>query len=206
MQKPYLIGISGGSASGKSHLLKMIRSNYTIDEVCIIAMDDYYKPKADQPLDHKGIQNYDTPESIDHNLFLDDLKLLKSGKTIQKEEYTFNNPNKTPAIKAMSPAPVIIVEGIFVLYFGKILKELDLKLFVDAKDYIRLKRRIYRDNIERGYALEDVLYRYEHHVAPAYEKYINPLKDIADFVIPNNTDFLKATEVLVSFIRTKTHD
>jgi uridine kinase len=206
MSKPYVIGISGGSASGKSHLLNQIRNSYTTEEVCIIAMDDYYKAKTDQPLDQKGIHNFDTPESIDHKLFLNDLRLLKDGVLVKKEEYTFNNPNKTPVIKTLIPAPAIIVEGIFILYFNEILGELDIKLFVDAKDYIRLKRRIHRDNIERGYNLEDVLYRYEYHVDPAYERYIKPLKNIADLIIPNNTDFSKASEMLISFIRTKIHD
>jgi len=206
MPSPYLIGVCGGSASGKSLLLNKIRDQYNHSEVCIMAMDDYYKPKKEQPLDHNGICNFDTPESIDFTLFLNDLRSLKSGLTVHKEEYTFNNPNKTAQIKTIIPAPVIIVEGIFVLYFNEILKELDLKLFVDAKDYIRLKRRINRDNIERGYDLSDVLYRYEHHVAPTYEKYIEPLKDVADIIIPNNGEFSKAFEILISFIGTKIHD
>lgn len=206
MTKPYLIGICGGSASGKSHLLNKIREKYTADRVCILAMDDYYKDKSEQALDQNGICNFDIPEAIDSNLFLKDLQRLKEGISVKKQEYTFNNPHKTAVIKTIIPAPVIVVEGLFVLYFSEILEELDLKLFVDAKDYIRLKRRINRDNIERGHDLSDVLYRYEHHVAPTYEKYIEPLKEIADIIIPNNTEYSKAFEILTSFIGTKIHD
>ena len=100
----------------------------------------------------------------------------------------------------------MVVEGIFVLYYQEIADVLDLKVFIEAKDYIKLKRRIIRDEKERGYDLEDVLYRYEYHVMPTYDKYIKPYKKDADLIIPNHTDFGEALEVLSSFIRTKVQD
>jgi uridine kinase len=96
-----------------------------------------------------------------------------------------------------------VVEGIFVLYYKDIADMLDLKVFIDAKDHIKLKRRIIRDEKERGYDLDDVLYRYEHHVMPTYDKYIKPYKSDADLIIPNHTDFKEALDVLSSFIRSK---
>lgn len=206
MAKPYLIGITGGSASGKTLILRNIRERFSSDEVCIISMDDYYQKKEFQPLDEKGISNFDTPESINKAWFTADLKKLLAGEGIQKETYTFNNPLLEPEILSIKPAPVIIAEGIFILYFREILELLDLKIFVDAKDYIRLKRRILRDQEERGYDLEDVLYRYENHVAPTFEKFIEPVKNDADLIIPNNSGFTKALELLELFIRNKIHD
>ncbi len=84
------------------------------------------------------------------------------------------------------PAPILVIEGLFVQYYPEIEKELDLKIFIEAKDYVKLSRRIRRDNEERGYDLDDVLYRYHHHVMPVYESLIKPLKDHADLIIPNN--------------------
>lgn len=103
----------------------------------------------------------------------------------------------------MESAPVIIVEGLFIQYFEEIEKELDLRLFIEAKDHVKLGRRIRRDQVERGYDLDDVLYRYQFHVMPVYESLIEPLKHNADVVIPNNSNFQQALDVLVGFIRYK---
>ena len=100
-------------------------------------------------------------------------------------------------------APIIIVEGLFVQYFEEIAKEIDLKIFIEAKDHVKLGRRIKRDQIERGYDLDDVLYRYQYHVMPIFENQIEPLKHHADLVIPNNRHFTKALEVLYSFLKSK---
>ena len=101
------------------------------------------------------------------------------------------------------PAPVIVVEGIFVLYYPELSDLLDLKIFIDAKDHIKLKRRIIRDKVERGYDLDDVLYRYEMHVMPTYEKYIKPFKNDADLIIPNNLNFDKGLEVIRTYLKAK---
>jgi uridine kinase len=98
----------------------------------------------------------------------------------------------------------VVVEGIFVLYYPELADLLDLKVFIDAKEYIKLKRRIVRDKVERGYDLDDVLYRYEMHVMPTYEKYIEPFKNDADLIIPNNRNFDHALDVIRSYLRMKT--
>jgi len=102
-----------------------------------------------------------------------------------------------------APAPVVVVEGIFVLYYPELAELLDLKVFIDAKDYIKLKRRIVRDKVERGYDLDDVLYRYENHVMPTYEKYIEPFKHEADIIVPNNSSFDKGLDVVKSYLKLK---
>lgn len=203
MTKPFTIGITGGSGSGKTFFLKNLESRFTDSELCLISQDHYYHPRDMQQHDERGIKNFDLPESIDHKQFQLDIQTLKRGEILKKKEYTFNNPNVTPKILEFKPAPVIIVEGLFVQYFPDLERELDLKIFIEAKDHVKLSRRIKRDNEERGYDLEDVLYRYENHVMPVYETLIKPLKHRADIVIPNNSNFNRALDFLTLAIKAK---
>lgn len=206
MKTPYIIGITGGSGSGKTRFLNSLLDQFTSEQVCLVSQDNYYKERHNQPIDEKGIKNFDLPDSIDFEEYKNDILALKEGRSVSRLEYTFNNPNSTPKQIELNPAPVMVVEGIFVLYYQEIADVLDLKVFIEAKDYIKLKRRIIRDDKERGYDLDDVLYRYEHHVMPTYDKYIKPYKMDADMIIPNHSDFREALEVLSSFIRAKIHD
>jgi uridine kinase len=122
---------------------------------------------------------------------------------VEKEQYVFNNPNADPKILIFKPAPVILVEGLFVFYFDAIRDLLDLKVFIDAEDVIKLKRRIIRDSGERNYPMEDVLHRYEFHVLPSYRSFIEPFKRQADIVVNNHTNYEGALEVLSALIKVK---
>jgi uridine kinase len=200
--KPYIVGITGGSASGKTLLLDEIRKSFEDDDLCIISQDNEYRPRNEQLIDEEGVQNFDRPESIDQLAFAKDVAALKAGKTVTREEYTFNNPNVTPRMFTFEPAPIIVVEGIFVFYLAEVVSQLDLKVFVDAKDFLMLKRRIIRDAKERGYDLDDVLYRFDKHVMPTYKKYIKPFKQDADIIIPNNNDsFKNGLGVLTGYLK-----
>jgi uridine kinase len=201
--KPYLIGITGGSGSGKTTFIRKIREQFSKKELCILSQDDYYRPIDQQLKDEAGIENFDIPKSIDKKGFLEDLKKLIRGETVYKTEYTFNNENASPKVLTFHSAPIIIVEGIFVFHFKKIRKELDLKVFLHAKENLKVIRRIKRDQIERNYPIDDVLYRYEYHVLPTFEKYIKPYQDEADLVINNNKNFEKGVEVLIGFLKNK---
>jgi uridine kinase len=203
MEKPYVVGITGGSASGKTHFLRALLESFTPAEVCLVSQDNYYRPRHEQPLDENGVHNFDTPHSIDFERYAQDLIDLKAGKTVVKHEYTFNNPNAKPKVLELRPAPVIVVEGIFVFYFPELTRHLDLKIYIEAEEHIKLKRRIVRDRDERGYDLEDVLYRYERHVAPTYNKYIKPFKGDADLIVPNNQGFDKGLAVITSYLKSK---
>ncbi|MBS1682683.1 MAG: uridine kinase [Bacteroidetes bacterium] len=202
MKKPFTIGITGGSGSGKTFFLQGLSTHFKPSEMCLISQDNYYKPRDQQPIDENGVKNFDLPVSIDRETFLKDLLLLKSGQNVIKKEYTFNNPSATPKQLEFKTAPILIVEGLFVQYFEEIANELDLKIFIEAKDHIKLGRRIKRDQVERGYDIDDVLYRYQYHVMPIYESQIEPLKHYADLVIPNNSNFDKALEVLKGYLAT----
>ncbi|MEX2568370.1 MAG: uridine kinase [Cyclobacteriaceae bacterium] len=203
MPHPYIIGITGGSASGKTLFLEKLLNAFEPGEVCLISQDNYYNPRNMQPMDEKGIHNFDSPHSINFEEYTADIRQIQRGEKVERQEYTFNNPDKTPKKLVFQPAPVVVVEGIFVLYYPELARLLDLKVFIDAKDYIKLKRRIVRDKVERGYDLDDVLYRYEKHVMPTYEKYIEPFKHDADLIVPNNHGFDKALEVIKTFLRFK---
>jgi uridine kinase len=202
-QKPFLVGITGGSASGKTLFIRRLLDAFPSEQICLLSQDNYYRERHLQPKDSKGVSNFDMPESIDLDAFARDVARLHAGETIQLKEYTYNNPNAVPKVLEFKPAPVLVVEGIFVFYREDLRNQFDLKVFIDAEEHIKLSRRIRRDGVERGYDMDDVLYRYEHHVAPTYDRYIRPFKSEADLIIPNNQHFDKALEVLVHFLRGK---
>jgi uridine kinase len=200
---PFIVGITGGSGSGKTLFLRQLMNAFTPDQICLISQDNYYRPRGEQPLDENGICNFDTPLSIDFELYASHIRTLREGKRVEKLEYTFNNHNIKPEMLVFEPSPVIVVEGIFVFYFAEIARLLDLKVFIDAPSYLMMKRRIVRDRDERGYDLADVLYRYEKHVMPTYEKYIAPFKSDADIIVPNNQHFERALDVLITYLKGK---
>lgn len=203
MNTPFLTGITGGSASGKTVFLKALIDKLPADSVCLLSQDNYYRTKEEQPIDSNGVANFDTPQSIDFDAFRRDIYALRNGQDVSRQEYTFNNSAMKPKQLTFKAAPLVIVEGIFVFYEKEIRDLFDLKLFIDSREHIKLKRRIVRDKYERGYDMEDVLYRYEHHVAPTYEKYIEPYKSQADMVINNNSGFDKALGLVLAYLKNK---
>ena len=194
------IGITGGSGSGKTTFLRELRRKFKPEQVCIVSQDDYYRARNEQITDDQGFKNFDIPYSIDHEAFYNDLIRLRNGETITRMEYTFNNPNVQPKEITLQPTPFIIVEGIFIFHFEEIRNLLDIKIFLHAKDNLKIIRRIKRDQIERNYPLDDVLYRYQHHVLPTYEKYIYPYMDDCDIVLNNNTNFDKSLSIIEGFL------
>lgn len=206
MNKPIAIGITGGSGSGKTYFLQGLSTAFKSDEICLISQDNYYKPRDQQPIDENGVKNFDLPISIDRDAFKNDLLKLKSGQPVSKTEYVFNNPLAEKKQLEFKPAPILVVEGLFVQYFEEISAELDLRIFIEAKDHVKLGRRIKRDQVERGYDIDDVLYRYQYHVMPVYEQLIEPLKHNADLVIPNNSKFDRALSVLVGYLKSRLNE
>ena len=198
---PFLIGITGGSGSGKTSFIKALRASFAETDLCIISQDDYYFPREQQEIDKEGIHNFDLPKSIDKKAFVRDVKKLIKGEIVTREEYTFNNKEAQPDLLTFLPAPIVIVEGIFIFHYKKIRKRLDLKVFLHAKENLKVIRRIRRDQVERNYPLDDVLYRYEHHVLPTFEKYIKPYMEDADVVINNNESYEKGLTVFIGFLR-----
>jgi uridine kinase len=187
-KKPYIIGITGGSGSGKTFFLNCFLNHFSSDEICLISQDDYYIPVGEMDAEQNKLHNFDLPSSIDDQWFLSDIRKLISGETIYKKEYTFNKPGTVPRMLKIDPAPIILVEGLFILHFEEIDSLLDLKIFLDADEETAIRRRIRRDRIERGYSEDDVLFKWDKHVLPAYRDFLLPHKSKCTKVIYNNTD------------------
>ncbi len=208
MNKPFIIGIAGGSGAGKTFFLKCFLEHFSPVEVCLVSQDDYYIPVAhNMTKEQNKLYNFDLPSTIDHEHFEDDIARLINGETVLKKEYTFNNPDRIPKMLEIKPAPIMLIEGLFILHFRKIAELLDLKIFIEADNHIALGRRLKRDLVERGYSHDDVMYRWENHVTPAYNKYLLPYRDECDQIITNNTheaeDIIRATAAISAELRTK---
>ncbi len=201
--KSFLIGITGGSGSGKTTFIRQLQERFAPGDLCVVSQDDYYLPREAQHTDQRGEKNFDLPKSFDKKAFRSDLEQLLHGEPVTRQEYTFNNPEATPRTLTFQPAPIIIVEGLFVFHYKKIAPLFDLKVFINAKENLKVIRRIYRDQVERNYPIEDVLYKYEHHVLPAYEQYIQPYREDADIIVNNNDNFDKGLEVVCGFLKFK---
>ncbi len=187
-KKPFIIGIAGGSGSGKTFFLNCFLHHFKQDEVTLVSQDDYYIPAGDMTQEENKLYNFDLPSTIDSEQFLRDIKQLMSGEVVYKKEYNFNNPLAVVKILEIKSAPIIIVEGLFILHFKEIAALLDHTIFVDADEQVALDRRIKRDGLERGYPEEDVLYKWHNHVVPAYKEYLLPYRDQCNKVVMNNTN------------------
>jgi uridine kinase len=200
---PFIIGVTGGSGSGKTTLIKRLRQIFPENALCVISQDEYYKPRHEQWVDANGYKHFDLPSSIDDKTFQQDIEKLLNGQIVEKQEYVFNNENATLILKYFRPAPIVIVEGLFVFHFPAIKKRFDLKIFVYVEENLKMIRRIRRDQVVRGYPIEDVLYRYEHHIVPSYQQFIEPYLKEADLIFNNNQSLEPSLQVLVGYLNDK---
>jgi len=194
--KPYIIGVSGGSGSGKTTFVNRLKDLFTDEEMTVFSQDDYYRPRTEQERDGNNEKNFDLPTSIDRKMYHEHLSNLLEGYPVDKMEYNYNNELVQPKVKTFQPAKAILCEGIFVFYYHEIYQLMDLRIFIDSKDSIKVIRRIQRDRRERNYPLADVLYRYQHHVSPTYDQFIYPYRDKVDIVINNNIGFDEALNII----------
>jgi len=186
--KPFVIGIAGGSGSGKTFFLNCFLHHFKNDEVTLVSQDDYYIPAGKMTQEENKHYNFDLPSTIDHTQFCADIHKLMTGEVVYKKEYNFNNPLAVVKILEIKPAPIIIVEGLFILHFKEIKRLLDHKIFIEAEEAVALERRVKRDGMERGYPEEDVLYKWHNHVVPSYKQFLLPYRDECDQVILNNNN------------------
>ncbi|WP_304066013.1 uridine kinase family protein [Pedobacter glucosidilyticus] len=189
--KPFVIGVAGGSGSGKTFFLNCFLNHFTPEEVCLVSQDDYYIPVGDLSAEENKLYNFDLPSCIDIEAFERDINSLLNFQTVYKKEYTFNNSSAVPKILEIKPAPILIIEGLFIYHYPSVDPLFDYRIFIDAATEIALERRLNRDLIERGYSEDDVMYKWENHVMPAYQEYLLPHRNRCDKIADNSTNELR---------------
>ena len=193
-----IIGIAGGTGSGKTTVVNQILNEITPDEVCVISQDSYYNATDDLTYDQRTKINFDHPASIDFELLVKDLKDLKKGKIIEQPIYSFVSHNRIKDTLKTHPRKVVIVEGILIFHNRELRKMFDIKIFVHADADERLIRRMRRDIKERGRDMDEVLDRYQNTLKPMHQQFIEPTKNYADIIIPND----KYNTVAIDIVRT----
>ncbi len=198
-----IIGIAGGTGSGKTTVVTKIIKELPSDEVCVISQDSYYKATDNLSYEERTKINFDHPRAIDFELIIKHLKKLKAGKTIDQPVYSFVTHNRTKDVVKTHPRKVVIVEGILIFNNEELRDLFDIKIFVHADTDERLIRRIRRDINERGRDINEVLSRYQDTLKPMHQQFIEPTKNFADIIIPNDRHNTVAIDILRTVISNK---
>ena len=193
-----ILGIAGGTGSGKTTVVNQIINQLPADEVCVISQDSYYKATDNLSYEERTKINFDHPRAIDFKLLISHLKDLKEGKSIDQPIYSFVTHNRTKDSIKTHPRKVIIVEGILIFNSEELRDLFDIKIFVHADTDERLIRRVRRDISERGRDIDEVLNRYQDTLKPMHQQFIEPTKNFADIIIPND----RYNTVAVDIVRT----
>ncbi|MFC5281312.1 uridine kinase [Arcanobacterium canis] len=195
MNRPFVIGIAGGTGSGKTTLTNAIAHRYQ-GKTAVVYHDNYYKAHDDLDYEHRAALNYDSPDAFDNDLMIADLRALVSGSAIESPVYDYAAHNRSADTMHVEPAPVILVEGILIFHDLRMCDLFDVKIFVDTDADVRIMRRIKRDVLERGRSIESVEAQYLTTVKPMHELYVEPSKRRADLIIPEGGQNLVALDML----------
>ena len=199
--KPIIIGIAGGSASGKTSISNHIKERFSDQKsILIIRQDDYYKDQADKPMEERIKTNYDHPFAFDNDLLLSHLRQLQSGTQIEKPTYDYVHHTRSNVSETCFPCDVLILEGLFVLENEELRNMLDIKVFVDTAADVRFIRRLLRDVKERGRSMDSVINQYVNTVRVMHESFIEPTKKYADIIIPEGGENKVAIDLLTTKI------
>lgn len=201
MNKPKIIGIVGGSGSGKTTVTKRIIDELEKDKVALIEQDYYYKDQSHMTMDERIKTNYDHPNAFDNDLLYSHLIELINGNTVELPRYDYVNHTRSKEKIIQEPKDVIIIEGMFGLYSEKLRELMDIKIFVDTPSDLRILRRLLRDINERGRTVESVINQYITSVRPMHEKYIKPTKQYADIIVPDGGYNDIAIDILITKIK-----
>lgn len=196
-----IIGIAGGTGSGKTTVVNQIIDELKHEEVDVISQDSYYQDTSHLSFEDRKKINFDHPKSIDFELLAQHLRELRKGETIQQPVYSFKEHNRTGETVETKPRKVIIVEGILILTHPEIRELFDIKIYVHADSDERLIRRLKRDIAERGRDLEEVLWRYQTTLKPMHQQFIEPTKEFADIIIPTNRYNTVAVDIVQTIIK-----
>ncbi|MEP6636941.1 MAG: uridine kinase [Acidobacteriota bacterium] len=196
-----IIGISGGTGSGKTTVANRILESVSAQEVVFIQQDSYYRNVEDLPLDYRQVANFDHPDALDNDLLVSHIRKLRAGEPIELPLYDFRTNSRLDETRRVEPKPIVIVEGILIFTDPRLLEQLDIKVFVDTPDDIRFIRRLRRDVAERGRTVESVIEQYLATVRPMHIQFVEPSKRVADVIIPEGGHNLVSIDLLSGKIR-----
>ena len=200
MDKVTIIGIAGGTGSGKTTVVKKIVEALPPHYVAVVPLDSYYNDTTALTDEERKAINFDHPDAFDWKLLTEQIRQLKNGEAIEQPTYSYIESNRQKETVHVEPKPVIIIEGIMTLHYKRLRDMMDLKIFVDTDNDVRLIRNIRRDVVERGRTVEMVLDRYEKVLKPMHEQFIEPTKKFADLIIPWGGDNKTGIHILKTYI------
>jgi uridine kinase len=196
-----IIGICGGTGSGKTTIARAIVDAVGAEQVVLVEQDSYYRNLADMPLDERHQANFDHPDSLDSDMLVNHILRLKQGLAVEMPLYDFATHTRSDRIEVIEPKPVVIVEGILIFAEPRVLDLLDVRIYVDTPDDIRLMRRLRRDSAERGRTFERTLDQYERTIRPMHFEFVEPSKRHADVIIPEGGQTSVSVELLCGLVR-----
>lgn len=188
MRKPTLLGITGGSGSGKSWLARYLKESLGPNQLTALQQDWYYRDLSHLPNDEAAKTDFDNPEALELDLLENHLELLQQGHSVEAPQYDFSSFSRSPETITIHPSPIILIEGLFILHSPKLSKRLDISVYVHTPSDIRLLRRIRRDLSERGYELERILDFWENDQIPSFAKFVQPQRDQASLIWDSGQD------------------
>jgi uridine kinase len=196
-----IIGVAGGSGSGKTTVVRRIIERIGDDNILLIQHDSYYRDLSHLTIEERSLQNFDHPEALETELMIEHIKRLLDGQTIEIPHYDFANHTRSEETTRVSPRRVILIDGILIFYERALRSMLDIRLFVDTDHDVRLLRRIKRDLAKRGRSLESILHQYEHFVRPMHFEFVEPSKRYADMIIPHGGENAVALDMVDAVIK-----
>lgn len=194
-----VVGVAGGSASGKTTIINKLKE-YFGDDIAVISHDSYYKAHNDMTFEERTHLNYDHPDSLDSDLMAEDVRQLLKGRSVNMPVYDFVNHNRAEATELLEPKTVIVMEGILILENKELRDLMDIKIFVDTDADERLMRRMKRDMMERGRSFESIITQYTETVKPMHEEFVEPSKKYADIIIPRGGENQAGLDMLITYM------
>jgi uridine kinase len=196
-----IIGICGGTGSGKTTVANSILESVNAGEVAFIQQDSYYRNLKDLPLDYRQAANFDHPDALDNDLLVHHIRKLKAGGSVELPIYDFRTHTRLNDTVLIEPKPIVIIEGILIFVDPRLLEQMDIKVFVDTPDDIRFIRRLRRDIAERGRTVDSVIEQYLNTVRPMHMQFVEPSKRYADVIIPEGGHNLVSIDLISGKIR-----
>lgn len=198
----FIVGIAGGSASGKTTIVQQIQETFG-DSIVVIGHDSYYRAHDGMTYEERSKLNYDHPDAFETRRLIRDVKDLKAGKTVERPVYDYAIHNRSAETVTIQPRPIVLLEGILVLENQELRDLMDLKVFVDTDADERIMRRISRDTLERARSIESIITQYRETVKPMHDRFVEPTKYYADVIIPWGGDNTVGIDLLMQYLRSK---